>query len=59
MKLEEQTFGTPWKHTHCSIKVFSLILQSELRYLPVDLKQEVSTPLNAYTEALNGKSADF
>ena len=31
----------------------------KLRDLPVDLKQEVSTPPNAYTEALNGKSADF
>ena len=59
MKLEERTFGTACKHTHCSTKVFSFIYSQKLRYLPVYLKQEVSTPLNAYTKALNGKSADF
>ena len=60
MKLEERTFGTACKHTHCSTKVFSFILQPEIAlFAGTDLKQEVSTPLNAYTEALNGKSADF
>ena len=47
-------------NTRTAVQRFSRSLYSQkLRYLPVYLKQEVSTPLNAYTEALNGKSADF